>query len=62
LAVFNDPEIPSLQEIDEKVKKVLRGRRARNNIYLNALLKMMLIETDCFRIQRRFLQKGVPLP
>jgi hypothetical protein len=62
LAAFNDPEIPSLQEIDEKVKKVLRGRRARNNIYLNALLKMMLIETDCFRIQRRFLQKGVPLP
>jgi len=62
LAAFNDPEIPSLKEIDEKVKKILAGRRARNNLYLNALLKMMLIETDCFRIQKRFLQKGVPLP
>jgi hypothetical protein len=60
LAAFNDPEIPSLKELDEKVKKILTGRHARNNIYLNALLRMMLIETDCFRIQKRFLQKGTP--
>jgi len=60
LADFNDPEIPSLKEIDEKVKKILAGRRARTDIYLHALLRMMLIEMDCFRTQKRWLQKGMP--
>jgi hypothetical protein len=58
VATFKNPEIASLKQIDRKVKQLLNRRGVRENIYLNALLRMMLIETDCFLIQSRFLQKG----
>jgi hypothetical protein len=60
LAAFNRVEIPSLKNIDNRVKE--ERDNSPNNRYLNALLRMMLIETRCFEIQKKFLEEGKILP
>jgi hypothetical protein len=52
--------IPGLEKADKEVKNVLDN--CPKDPYLNALLRMMLIETKCFKIQRHFLEKGEILP
>jgi hypothetical protein len=60
LAAFNHAEIPSLKNIDKRVKE--ERDNSPDNRYLNALLRMMLIETRCFEIQKKFLEEGKILP
>ena len=69
LRAFNHPDIPqsepvgpiqSLKNIDEKMEQ--ERDRSPDNCYLNALLRMMRIETRCFEIQQNFLDKGTILP
>ena len=60
LDAFNKFEIPSLQKIDEKARQ--ESDTSPNDDYLKALLRMMLIETRCFEIQKHFLETGTILP
>jgi hypothetical protein len=56
LDAFNDPEIPGLEKVDKEAEKV--RDTSKKNFYLSALVRMMNIETGCFKIQKRFLEKG----
>ena len=56
LTAFREPEIPSLEEIDKVVKTI--SDRNPLDPYLKALLRMMVIETQCFTTQRDFLSSG----
>lgn len=53
---FNDPEIPGLEKVDGVAEKVRDN--SKKDIYLSALVRMMYIETGCFKIQRHFLETG----
>lgn len=59
LAAFDKCEIASLKLIDQYVETTVNST-CPQDVYLNALLRMMLIETHCFEIQKQFLQTGRP--
>ena len=44
------------QKVDHCAKKTLKN--CPNDVYLQALLRMMLIETGCFKTQKHFLENG----
>jgi len=47
-------ELDGLDKVDTTMEGVARG----GDRYLRALLRMMLIETDCFKTQKYFLENG----
>ena len=53
---FDDPEIPGLEKVDKRAEEV--RDKSRKDSYLSALVRMMNIETGCFKIQRHFLEEG----
>lgn len=56
LAAFDKCEIVSLEKLDKATKDELD--KCPEDVYLKSLLRMMQIETRCFRIQRQFLVHG----
>jgi hypothetical protein len=56
---FEKCEIKGLEQADECASKTVKN--CPNDIYLQALLRMMLIETGCFKIQKHFLEEGTIL-
>jgi hypothetical protein len=58
LAGFNECVIPSLKNLDKEVEEERDRDNCRGDVYLDALVRMMLIETRCFEIQKHFLATG----
>jgi hypothetical protein len=58
VAGFKECEIRSLKNLDKEAKEESDRKDCRDDVYLKALLRMMLIETRCFEIQKHFLEKG----
>jgi hypothetical protein len=56
---FEKCEMQGLEQVDACAKKALEN--CQNDVYLQALLRMMLIETGCFKIQKHFLEDGTIL-
>jgi len=58
LAMQYHEEADVLKKVDGAVKSVIGGSRDPKNPYLQALIRMMDIETNCFRRQAYFLDHG----
>ena len=57
--IFNNVHQTLKTKIDPCVENAIQGS---NDPYLKALLRMMLIETRCFEVQKNFLETGKVLP
>ena len=64
LAAFDTCRIPSLKNVDKKVEDERDTEKCREDstVYLDALVRMMNIEIDCFITQAHFLKEGKVLP
>ena len=64
LAAFDTCRIPSLKNVDTKVEDERDTEKCREDstVYLDALVRMMNIEIDCFITQAHFLKEGKVLP